>query len=70
MTRPVDALLHHLRGVADSKSAFEAGFAKSILKQSKRRNWKPSPKQRALIEQLVGDIFSENECEVLEDFHG
>ena len=67
MSRPVDVLVYHMRAYADSRSAFEAGFARSMLKQSRRRNWRPSPKQRALMERLVAELFNEaDEMEVLE----
>jgi|GEM_PF-4156830 len=67
MNRPVDVLLHHLRGVAVSSNAWEAGFAKSILRQSRRAEWKPTPKQQVIMDRLVGDLFGEGECVVLED---
>ena len=68
MTCPVDVLIHHMRGVASSDVKWEAKFARSVLKQAKRPKWKPSAKQTAIMERMVGDLFNENECEVLEDF--
>ena len=67
MTRPVDALIHHLRGVADSHNVWDAQFAKSILRNAKPRNSKPTPKQTAIMDRLVGDLFNENDISVIED---
>lgn len=32
-------------------------FALSIAKHSKRRNWKPTPKQHALMSRMVDEIY-------------
>lgn len=34
------------------------GFCQSVLKQSKRRNWKPSDKQLHIMRQLHREMFS------------
>ncbi|SLN20097.1 hypothetical protein ROJ8625_00714 [Roseivivax jejudonensis] len=36
-------------------------FAASIMKQSRRRNWRPSEKQEAIMRRLVSEIFGEPE---------
>ena len=33
------------------------GFALSIMRQSKRRNWQPSPKQHALMNRMVNEGY-------------
>lgn len=67
MSRPVDLLICHLRGVASSDVEWEADFARSILKQSRRHNWKPSQKQAAIMDRMVGDLFDENDLILIED---
>jgi hypothetical protein len=67
MNRPVEVLVHHRRGFADSHNVWEAQFAKSILRNAKRRNWKPTPKQTAIMDRLVGGLFNENDISVIED---
>ena len=68
MTRPVDLILHYLRGVTSSDVEWEANFARSVIRQAKRPTWKPSPKQLAVMERLVGEMFNETgQLEVLEE---
>lgn len=62
----LDLLLHYMRGIASSHVEWEANFARSVLRQAKWPGWKPSAKQLAIMEQLVGELFNETECEVLE----
>ncbi|SNR24159.1 hypothetical protein EYF88_01735 [Paracoccus sediminis] len=40
-----------------AKDEWARGFALSIAKQSKRRNWKPSPKQHALMMRMVNEVY-------------
>lgn len=67
MSRPVEVLLHHMRSTASSHVEWEADFARSVLKQSRRRSWNPSPKQAAIMDRLVDDLFNENDFNVIED---
>ncbi len=55
--RTVDELLWHMPTVARLGNDWAAGFARSILSQARRRNWQPTPKQRALMASLVSDLF-------------
>ena len=55
----LERLLHHMAAVRDSaENEWAAGFAKSILGQSRRRAWKPSPKQLSMMRKLVADLFA------------
>ena len=65
--RSVEVLLHHMCGCASSQNVWEASFAKSILRQSKRKNWQPSPAQEAVMHRIVRGLFEDPECVVLED---
>lgn len=57
--RSVEELLHHMPAVHHAAdSSWAKGFAASIVKQSRRRNWNPSPKQVALMRRLVSDLFA------------
>lgn len=40
-----------------AKPGFEQDFASSIAAQSRRRNWRPSPKQLATMRRMVADLF-------------
>jgi len=54
-----DELLHHMPTVARSaENNWAANFARSILRQSRRRGWKPSPKQSDIMRALVSDLFA------------
>ncbi len=51
-----------------ASNAWARNFTASILKQSKRRNWNPSPKQAGIMRRLVSELFTENdEMELIEE---
>ncbi|MEM9966476.1 MAG: hypothetical protein AAF755_00100 [Pseudomonadota bacterium] len=67
----IERLLHHMPAVAcQAENEWAGGFAKSIIKQSRRRHWKPTPKQLSIMQRLVADLFSHgvvaDDLEVLE----
>lgn len=59
----VERALFHLRAIAGQEAnSFASAFARSVLKQSKRKAWQPSPAQervmRDLVDQhLAGDLI-------------
>lgn len=65
---PVDELLWSWPTVCKSaKDEWARGFALSIAKQSKRPNWAPSPKQHALMQRMVRDLYRDgNDFDVIE----
>ena len=55
----IERLLHHMPAVADlAENDWAAMFAKSVTRQSYRKNWAPSPKQLGLMRKLVADLFA------------
>lgn len=44
--------------VENAETDWARGFARSIAGQAKRRNWRPSPKQLALMKQMVGQLYA------------
>lgn len=59
MTRPLDMLLHDMQKIARSgKSAWVTNFARSILGQAKRPDWRPSKKQLAIMENMIDEHFN------------
>lgn len=55
----IERLLHHMPAVARyAENKWAEGFAKSIVGQSRRRNWRPSPKQLSVMRSLVSDLFA------------
>lgn len=55
---PVDELLWSWPTVCKSATnAWAKGFALSIAKQSRRKNWTPSPKQHALMMRMVNEVY-------------
>lgn len=68
-----ERLLHHMPAVAASaENAWAANFARSIIRQAKRRRWRPSEKQLNIMRSLVSDLFAygvkeEGELQVIED---
>lgn len=64
--RSADECLHWLPTIARTATDdWACGFAYSILKQSKRRGWQPSPKQLALMRRLVSELFSQDDDLIL-----
>ena len=57
--RNIDELVYHMATVARQASAeWARGFALSVITQSRRRNWKPSAKQEAMMRKLVSELFT------------
>lgn len=66
----IERLLHHMPVVAQqAENEFVKGFARSISKQSRRRNWWPSHKQLPLMRELVSDLFLNGAGQAGEDFN-
>lgn len=57
--RPIEELLFYMTTVArQASSEWEANFARSILRQSKKPTWNPSEKQLWTMQRMVSDLFS------------
>ena len=55
----VERLLFHWPRVVEAAPAgWPRDFALSIVTQSRRRGWSPSPKQADLMRRMVGDLFT------------
>ncbi|RIA00039.1 hypothetical protein ACN9JG_00095 [Cereibacter azotoformans] len=52
------------RVMAGSCDEWLRGFVRSIAKHSKRRTWRPSPKQEALMRRLVAELGTAPEGDV------
>lgn len=56
----LERALHHMPAVAErATNTWAAGFARSILRQSRRKGWKPTPKQSEIIRRLVAELFAD-----------
>ncbi len=59
MTRSIDELVWYMPIVARmARDEWAKGFAESVLKQSRRRGWRPSVKQMATMQRMVSELFS------------
>lgn len=57
--RNIDELVYHMPTVAKQAGTdWARGFALSVMTQSRRRNWKPTAKQEAMMRKLVSDLFT------------
>ena len=55
----IERLLHHMPTVASfAENEWAAGFAHSVLAQSRCKNWQPSSKQLSVMRRLVSDLFA------------
>lgn len=69
----IERLLHHMPTVAQlAEETWARGFARSVLKQSRRQGWTPSPRQLPLMRGLVSALFTRPEggadnIQVIED---
>ena len=68
----VEELIFHMPTVERlATNEWTKGFAASIRRQSRRRNWRPSPKQLGMMRRIVSELFhhqpEEGDCVVIED---
>lgn len=68
----IERLVHYMVTISEkSANEWSRTFAVSILRQSRRRNWKPSPKQLTMMRRLVSDLFAHGygggDIDVIED---
>ncbi len=62
MTGPaeIERLLHYMPTVAEQAGeTWAKGFARSIVRQSRRRGWKPTEKQLPVMQRLVSELFTD-----------
>ncbi len=56
--RPVDELMWTWPSIIErAPDGWTRDFARSIARQAKRRGWKPSAKQHALMNKLVAEYY-------------
>ncbi len=59
MTRSIEEALYHMPTVAKlATNEWAKSFAESIVRQSRRRGWRPSAKQSALMQRMVSELFT------------
>jgi hypothetical protein len=57
--RTVDELLHHWRAVIGAApKGFPRDFALSIQKKRRQPGWVPTPRQEAIMRQMVAELFT------------
>jgi hypothetical protein len=66
MSRCIDELIYYMPTVARAGDSWARGFAASVLRQAKRRTWRPTPKQEALMRRLVDELFIPNRSALIE----
>ena len=55
----IERLIHHMPSVAiHAENTWAKGFAQSVVKQARRKNWTPSLKQLSVMRALVSDLFA------------
>lgn len=60
MTGPdLERHLFHLTTVARAGDAWARDFAASVLRQSRRRGWRPTERQAQTMRRLVAEIFAQ-----------
>jgi hypothetical protein len=65
----IERLLHHMPVVAQmAENTWAKGFAQSVTKQARRKNWKPSLKQLSVMRGMVSDLFT-HASDDAEDFN-
>ncbi|WP_111431026.1 hypothetical protein [Rhodobacteraceae bacterium DSL-40] len=53
--------------VARAGNGWASGFARSIIRQSKRPAWEPSRKQLAMMRRLVSEMTAHEDFELIEN---
>jgi hypothetical protein len=55
----IERLLHHWPAVvSNAENEWAKGFACSVLRQSRKRGWRPSDKQLGIMRRMVSDLFA------------
>ena len=54
----IERLVFYMKAIAGTGNAWASGFARSILRNSKRPDWNPSEKQLSCMRNLVADLFA------------
>lgn len=63
---PVDEILWSWPTVCEkATNEWAKGFALSIARQSRRRSWKPTPKQHRMMQRMVIELYQQRD-----DFDG
>ena len=67
----IERLLYYMPICAErAEDEWAKGFALSVTKQSRRKNWRPSRKQLSVMKKLVSDLFAHagsNDLELIEE---
>ena len=59
MNRSTEELLWHMPTVHRmARDEWAKNFAESVLKQARRRGWRPSVKQLAMMQRMVSELFT------------
>lgn len=62
--RSVDECLFHFSAIArTSTDRWAKEFATSILRQSRRKGWRPTDRQLGLMRKLVSELFTHADAE-------
>lgn len=69
MTRSLDELMHYMPVFARrATNEWSSGFARSILRQARKPEWRPSAKQHAIMNRMVETLFTlVDDYDVIED---
>jgi hypothetical protein len=71
--KTIDELLHHWRAVIGAApKGFPRDFALSIQKNRRKPGWIPTPKQEAIMRQMVAELFTHTdrgEVQMIEGDH-
>ena len=55
----IERLVYYMPTIARlTENHWTKGFAQSVIRQAKRRNWKPSAKQIGVMQSLVSELFT------------
>lgn len=55
----IERLVYYMPSIVErAENDWSRSFAQSIVKQCRRRNWRPSPKQLSVMRGLVSDLFT------------
>lgn len=59
------ALFHWHAVIKATQRGWERGFALSIQRNQRRRNWKPTSKQAQIMRTMVADLFTGSDAREL-----
>ena len=63
----LERLVFHMPAAAQlARTQWQRDFAAGLAAKAKRRGWRPTARQKATMESIVGEMFGDDDCVVIQ----